>query len=184
MWCAAVAAKQHTEAYQCWRSTPAQFSVDGRWPVREVFVEAKKAWERKSNSHPVRHRLWEFRPHILSSAHSSPCRPTSQSTGPFFDDGNLSLTVTQSVMAIEPVSHWLSCAHSSPCRSALKCKGLFVDDDVDNFILSLFWTLSNPHRMAMFLTCVRSIHLSHAQSDGREGMSYAHQIEHGSGVCF
>ncbi|KAK9869095.1 hypothetical protein WJX84_011988 [Apatococcus fuscideae] len=40
-----VAAKEHAEAYRCWRSTPAQFTVDGRWPVDEVFFEAKKAWQ-------------------------------------------------------------------------------------------------------------------------------------------
>ncbi|KAK9818803.1 hypothetical protein WJX74_001996 [Apatococcus lobatus] len=40
-----VASKQHADAYKCWRSTPAQFCVEGRWPVKEVFVAAKKAWQ-------------------------------------------------------------------------------------------------------------------------------------------
>ncbi|CAD7699586.1 unnamed protein product [Ostreobium quekettii] len=39
------AAVKHSEEYRAWRETPASFCIDGRYPVMEVFEQAKKAWK-------------------------------------------------------------------------------------------------------------------------------------------
>eukprot|EP01026_Neomeris_dumetosa_P069674 TRINITY_DN6899_c0_g1_i10.p2 TRINITY_DN6899_c0_g1~~TRINITY_DN6899_c0_g1_i10.p2 ORF type:complete len:118 (-),score=8.52 TRINITY_DN6899_c0_g1_i10:29-382(-) len=51
------AAEQYSEEYRSWRETPAVFNIDGRFPVLEVFVQARKAWvqilEAEGTSHLV-----------------------------------------------------------------------------------------------------------------------------------
>jgi broad specificity phosphatase PhoE len=39
------AATQHREAFTMWRTRPAEFHFDGRYPLREVFQASQEAWQ-------------------------------------------------------------------------------------------------------------------------------------------
>ena len=43
------AAAQHEVTFRQWRENPAAFGIGDRYPVDEVFAEAKNAWQR---AHP------------------------------------------------------------------------------------------------------------------------------------
>ena len=45
------AAAQHEVTFRQWRENPAAFGIGDRYPVDEVFAEAKNAWQR---AHPAR----------------------------------------------------------------------------------------------------------------------------------
>lgn len=39
------AARDYREEFTTWRQRPAEFTFDGRWPLKEVFDQAKEAWQ-------------------------------------------------------------------------------------------------------------------------------------------
>ena len=47
------AAAQHEVTFRQWRENPAAFGIGDRYPVDEVFAEAKNAWQRAHPSTPV-----------------------------------------------------------------------------------------------------------------------------------
>ena len=45
------AAAQHDTTFRQWRENPAAFGIGDRYPVDEVFAEAKNAWQRAPAQH-------------------------------------------------------------------------------------------------------------------------------------
>eukprot|EP00210_Caulerpa_lentillifera_P001110 g1071.t1 len=53
--CNDVAAIEYSNLYRAWRDRPEEFCVDGRYPVTEVFEQAKRAWQKILASNGVGH---------------------------------------------------------------------------------------------------------------------------------
>ena len=68
------AAAQHEVTFRQWRENPAAFGIGDRYPVDEVFAEAKNAWQRAHPSTPVltsiHVKVWVYMRKLLPARHT------------------------------------------------------------------------------------------------------------------
>jgi len=81
---AAEAKKKYPELYTSWREDPANFNVDGIYPIRELWVTAREAW-REILSTPVTTSLIYVYAFYYLNCTLNPLILTVSSGGKYFD---------------------------------------------------------------------------------------------------